>query len=61
MPPKTKREHIQATCANLRSAPVGPATNGVLRGVVVLLQEQIDELRVEVERLKGSKKARRKG
>ncbi len=58
--PATKREHVQTTCANLRSAPLGSTTNGVLRRVVVLLQEQIDELRVEVEHLKGKKQGRRK-
>ncbi len=56
----TKREHIQLMCANLRDSSMGSVTNGILRKFVVLLQEQIDELRVEIEHLKGAKKRQRR-
>ena len=56
----TRREHIQLMCANLSDSSSGSATNGILRKFVVLLQEQIEELRVEIEHLKAPKGRRRK-
>ena len=57
----TRREAVHVTCKNLRDVQNGSATNGIVRKLVVLLQEQIDELRVEVKHLKMTKALKKKG
>lgn len=60
MGPVTRRDYVHMTCTTLRDVQSGPATNGIVRKLVVLLQEQVDELRVEIEHLKASKKKGRR-